>query len=128
MPLIEKKLPQRDPWTQFSSYHPSSIGLGPNQGVSSEWGVRPGGVEFQPSVGSFFSRFHRLPVPKRRVSTPPICADHTPARTSRSRSCASAAYRARPKTRVFPIRSLNSVRFGPPARADAGNRSHVGKG
>eukprot|EP00963_Diacronema_lutheri_P008206 scaffold723_cov333-Pavlova_lutheri.AAC.4 len=33
------------------------MGLGPNPGVSSKWGVKRGRVEFQPSMGSFFSRF-----------------------------------------------------------------------
>ena len=44
-----------------SGFPPSSLGLGSKRGVSSKWGVKPGGVEFQPSVGSFFSRFRYAP-------------------------------------------------------------------
>ena len=43
--------------------------VGSKEGVSSKWGVKPGGVEFQPSVGSFFSRFR--PPPPRRNFDPP---------------------------------------------------------
>eukprot|EP00963_Diacronema_lutheri_P006253 scaffold538_cov413-Pavlova_lutheri.AAC.8 len=45
------------PWTrEWSLWFTYIAPLFSNRGVSSEWGVKPGGVDFQPSVGSFSSR------------------------------------------------------------------------
>eukprot|EP00963_Diacronema_lutheri_P000998 scaffold64_cov338-Pavlova_lutheri.AAC.56 len=49
------------PWPWEWSLCLTNIAPLSNQGVSSEWGVKPGGVDFQSSVGSFFSRIRTGP-------------------------------------------------------------------
>ena len=81
--LIEKKRPQKDSWTQVSQYFSTSNSLsigspslfawiGFETGCVFETGCETGGVEFHPSVGSFFSCIHS-PVTQHRGTVHPAC-------------------------------------------------------